>query len=119
VIGPYLFPTILRIFQSVIGNETREQFLAARGKLPEALVACVSGGSNHAEMFYPFGKDEGVKILGAEAGGDGLTTNRHAATLTDEFKGVLRGVRPYVPQPKEGQISDTHSVSAGLDYPSV
>lgn len=118
-IGPHPFPTIVRTFQSVIGNETREQFLAARGKLPEAVVACVGGGSNCVGMFYPFSKDEGVKLLGVEAGGDGLDTNRHAATLTGGSKGVLHGVRTYVLQSSEGQISDTHSVSAGLDYPGV
>jgi len=118
-IGPHPFPTIVRTFQSVIGNETREQFLNARGKLPTAVVACVGGGSNCVGMFYPFSKDLGVRLLGVEAGGDGLDTNRHAATLTGGSKGVLHGVRTYVLQSKEGQISDTHSVSAGLDYPGV
>lgn len=118
-IGPHPFPTIVRTFQSVIGNETREQFLKARGKLPTAVVACVGGGSNCVGMFYPFSKDLSVKLLGVEAGGDGLDTDRHAATLSGGSKGVLHGVRTYVLQSKEGQISDTHSVSAGLDYPGV
>ncbi|OCK75625.1 tryptophan synthase-like protein [Lepidopterella palustris CBS 459.81] len=118
-IGPHPFPTIVRTFQSVIGNETKEQMLAKRGKLPDAVVACVGGGSNAVGMFYPFANDPSVKLLGVEAGGDGLNTNRHSATLTGGSKGVLHGVRTYVLQDKHGQISDTHSVSAGLDYPGV
>ena len=118
-IGPHPFPTIVRTFQSVIGNETREQMLELRGKLPDAVVACVGGGSNAVGMFYPFSKDPSVKLLGVEAGGDGLDTDRHSATLTGGTKGVLHGVRTYVLQNKHGQISETHSVSAGLDYPGV
>ncbi|MCJ1432835.1 tryptophan synthetase [Xylographa pallens] len=118
-IGPHPFPTIVRTFQSVIGNETREQMLELRGKLPDAVVACVGGGSNAVGMFYPFAKDPSVKLLGVEAGGDGLDTDRHSATLTGGTKGVLHGVRTYVLQNKHGQISETHSVSAGLDYPGV
>ncbi|KAF1991352.1 tryptophan synthase-like protein [Aulographum hederae CBS 113979] len=118
-IGPHPFPTIVRTFQSVIGNETKEQMLAKRGKLPDAVVACVGGGSNAVGMFYPFANDPSVKLLGVEAGGDGLDTDRHSATLTGGSKGVLHGVRTYVLQDKHGQISDTHSVSAGLDYPGV
>lgn len=118
-IGPHPFPTIVRTFQSVIGNETKEQMLAKRGKLPDAVVACVGGGSNAVGMFYPFSKDPSVKLLGVEAGGDGLDTDRHSATLSGGSKGVLHGVRTYVLQDKHGQISDTHSVSAGLDYPGV
>lgn len=118
-IGPHPFPTIVRTFQSVIGNETKEQMKALRGKLPDAVVACVGGGSNAVGMFYPFSKDPSVKLLGVEAGGDGLDTDRHSATLTGGTKGVLHGVRTYVLQDKHGQISDTHSVSAGLDYPAV
>ncbi|KAI9643168.1 anthranilate synthase / indole-3-glycerol phosphate synthase [Ciborinia camelliae] len=106
-------------FQSVIGNETRAQMLEKRGKLPDAVVACVGGGSNAVGMFYPFSKDPTVKLLGVEAGGDGLDTERHSATLTGGTKGVLHGVRTYVLQDKNGQISETHSVSAGLDYPGV
>ncbi|APA12712.1 hypothetical protein SS1G_08114 [Sclerotinia sclerotiorum 1980 UF-70] len=118
-IGPHPFPTIVRTFQSVIGNETRAQMLEKRGKLPDAVVACVGGGSNAVGMFYPFSKDPSVKLLGVEAGGDGLDTDRHSATLSGGTKGVLHGVRTYVLQDKHGQISETHSVSAGLDYPGV
>lgn len=118
-IGPHPFPTIVRTFQSVIGQETKEQMQAKRGKLPDAVVACVGGGSNAVGMFYPFTKDPSVKLLGVEAGGDGLDTDRHSATLSGGTKGVLHGVRTYVLQDRHGQISDTHSVSAGLDYPGV
>lgn len=118
-IGPHPFPTIVRTFQSVIGNETKEQMQAARGKLPDAVVACVGGGSNATGMFYPFSNDPSVKLLGVEAGGDGIDTDRHSATLTGGSKGVLHGVRTYILQNAHGQISDTHSVSAGLDYPGV
>ena len=118
-IGPHPFPTIVRTFQSVIGNETKEQMQKLRGKLPDAVVACVGGGSNAVGMFYPFSKDPSVKLLGVEAGGDGIETNRHSATLTGGSKGVLHGVRTYVLQDNHGQIINTHSVSAGLDYPGV
>ncbi|KAL7624779.1 anthranilate synthase / indole-3-glycerol phosphate synthase [Parahypoxylon ruwenzoriense] len=118
-IGPHPFPTIVRTFQSVIGNETKAQMLEKRGKLPDAVVACVGGGSNAVGMFYPFSNDPSVKLLGVEAGGDGVNTSRHSATLTGGTKGVLHGVRTYVLQNEHGQISDTHSVSAGLDYPGV
>ncbi|KAI2625402.1 tryptophan synthetase [Hypomontagnella submonticulosa] len=118
-IGPHPFPTIVRTFQSVIGDETKAQMLQKRGKLPDAVVACVGGGSNAVGMFYPFSKDPSVKLLGVEAGGDGVNTSRHSATLTGGTKGVLHGVRTYVLQNEHGQISDTHSVSAGLDYPGV
>ncbi|KAI0846503.1 tryptophan synthetase [Daldinia vernicosa] len=118
-IGPHPFPTIVRTFQSVIGNETKAQMLEKRGKLPDAVVACVGGGSNAVGMFYPFSNDPSVKLLGVEAGGDGVNTTRHSATLTGGTKGVLHGVRTYVLQNEFGQISNTHSVSAGLDYPGV
>ena len=118
-IGPHPFPTIVRTFQSVIGNETKAQMQRLKGKLPDAVVACVGGGSNAVGMFYPFAQDPTVKMLGVEAGGDGLETDRHSATLTGGTKGVLHGVRTYVLQNKHGQISETHSVSAGLDYPGV
>ena len=118
-IGPHPFPTIVRTFQSVIGTETKEQMLRLKGKLPDAVVACVGGGSNAVGMFYPFAQDPSVKFLGVEAGGDGLDTERHSATLTGGTKGVLHGVRTYVLQNEHGQISETHSVSAGLDYPGV
>lgn len=118
-IGPHPFPTIVRTFQSVIGNETKAQMLEKRGKLPDAVVACVGGGSNAVGMFYPFSNDPSVKLLGVEAGGDGIDTLRHSATLAAGTKGVLHGVRTYILQNEHGQISDTHSISAGLDYPGV
>ena len=118
-IGPHPFPTIVRTFQSVIGNETKEQFQQLRGKLPDAVVACVGGGSNAAGMFYPFASEPSVRLLGVEAGGDGLETKRHSATLTGGSKGVLHGVRTYVLQDQYGQIAETYSISAGLDYPGV
>ncbi|VBB78453.1 Putative Tryptophan synthase [Podospora comata] len=118
-IGPHPFPTIVRTFQSVIGRETKQQMLEKRGKLPDAVVACVGGGSNAVGMFYPFAEDKSVKMLGVEAGGDGVDTLRHSATLTAGSKGVLHGVRTYILQNEHGQIDETHSVSAGLDYPGV
>lgn len=118
-IGPHPFPTIVRTFQSVIGNETKQQLQEKRGKLPDAVVACVGGGSNAVGMFYPFSKDPSVLLLGVEAGGDGIDTGRHSATLSGGSKGVLHGVRTYVLQNQHGQIDETHSVSAGLDYPGV
>lgn len=118
-IGPHPFPTIVRTFQSVIGDETKEQMQKLVGKLPDAVVACVGGGSNAVGMFYPFSNDPSVKLVGVEAGGDGVNTARHAATLGGGSMGVLHGVRTYVLQDKHGQIQDTHSVSAGLDYPAV
>ena len=118
-IGPHPFPTMVRTFQSVIGTETKEQMDKLTGRLPDAVVACVGGGSNAVGMFYPFSKDPSVKLLGVEAGGDGLDTNRHSATLTGGKPGVLHGVRTYILQSEDGQVNDTHSVSAGLDYPGV
>lgn len=118
--GPHPFPTMVRTFQSVIGNETKQEFARLNdGKLPDAVVACVGGGSNSSGMFYPFSKDLNVKLLGVEAGGDGLETDRHSATLTAGRTGVLHGFKTYVLQDKQGQIQDTHSISAGLDYPGV
>ncbi|KAK3343516.1 tryptophan synthase beta subunit-like PLP-dependent enzyme [Lasiosphaeria hispida] len=118
-IGPHPFPTIVRTFQSVIGTETKAQMLEKTGRLPDAVVACVGGGSNAVGMFYPFSNDPSVKLLGVEAGGDGVDTLRHSATLTAGTKGVLHGVRTYILQNEHGQIDDTHSISAGLDYPGV
>ena len=118
-IGPHPFPTIVRTFQSVIGDETKKQMMEKKGKLPDAVVACVGGGSNAVGMFYPFANDKSVRLLGVEAGGDGVETGKHSATLTGGSKGVLHGVRTYVLQNEHGQISETHSVSAGLDYPGV
>ncbi|KAF4232155.1 hypothetical protein CNMCM6805_010104 [Aspergillus fumigatiaffinis] len=117
-IGPHPFPTMVRTFQSVIGEETKAQ-MRDLGKSPDAVVACVGGGSNAVGMFYPFSEDASVQLVGVEAAGDGLDTERHSATLSRGSVGVLHGVRTYVLQNQHGQISDTHSVSAGLDYPGV
>ncbi|KAE8380064.1 tryptophan synthase beta subunit-like PLP-dependent enzyme [Aspergillus bertholletiae] len=117
-IGPHPFPTMVRTFQSVIGNETKAQ-MQELGKSPDAVVACVGGGSNSVGMFYPFSKDLSVQLVGVEAAGDGVDTDRHSATLTGGSVGVLHGVRTYILQDEHGQISDTHSISAGLDYPGV
>jgi tryptophan synthase beta chain len=119
VVGPHPFPTMVRDFQSVIGSESREQCLAATGKLPDAVVACVGGGSNAAGMFYPFVDDRSVKLIGVEAGGRGGTAGQHAATLCYGSPGVLHGSYSYVLQDEDGQTSDVHSCSAGLDYPGV
>ncbi|KAB8233798.1 tryptophan synthase beta subunit-like PLP-dependent enzyme [Aspergillus alliaceus] len=118
-IGPHPFPTIVREFQTVLGEETKAQLLEQRNKVPDEVVSCIGGGSNAIGMFYPFIKDPSVKLLGVEAGGDGLDTKKHAASLTGGSKGVLHGSRTYVLQDKHGQIQDTHSISAGLDYAGV
>ncbi|GKZ24900.1 tryptophan synthetase [Aspergillus brasiliensis] len=118
-IGPHPFPTIVREFQTVLGEETKAQLLEQRGKLPDGVVACSGGGSNAIGMFYPFINDPSVKLMGVEAGGDGLDTQNHAASLTGGSKGVLHGSKTYVLQDKHGQIQDTHSISAGLDYAGV
>lgn len=117
-IGPHPFPTMVRTFQRVIGEETKAQ-LRDLGKSPDAVVACVGGGSNAVGMFYPFSQDASVQLVGVEAAGDGVDTERHSATLSGGSVGVLHGVRTYVLQNQHGQISETHSVSAGLDYPGV
>lgn len=109
----------MRTFQSVIGQEARAAMLEKAGKLPDAVVACVGGGSNAVGMFYPFAGDAGVQMVGVEAAGDGTDTSRHSATLTNGTVGVLHGVRTYLLQDADGQILDTHSISAGLDYPGV
>ncbi|KAJ3278978.1 tryptophan synthetase, partial [Borealophlyctis nickersoniae] len=118
-IGPHPFPTIVRDFQSVIGRETRAQLLEKRGKLPDAVIACVGGGSNAIGMFHPFVNDPTVRIIGVEAGGDGVESGRHSATLAAGRPGVLHGTRTYLIQDPNGQIIETHSISAGLDYPGV
>jgi tryptophan synthase len=118
-IGPHPFPKIVREFQSVIGKETKRQMLEKAGKLPDAVVACVGGGSNAIGMFHPFVDDKTVRIVGVEAGGDGVHTEKHSATLTMGTPGVLHGTRTYLLQDPKGQIIETHSVSAGLDYPGV
>jgi tryptophan synthase beta chain len=117
--GPHPYPQIVRDFQSVIGRETKQQCLAQIGALPDAVVACVGGGSNAIGIFYDFLNDEGVSLYGVEAGGDGLETGRHAAPLNAGRPGVLHGNRTYLMQDENGQIIGTHSISAGLDYPGV
>ena len=119
VAGPHPFPVMVRDFQSVIGRETRQQVLEVEGRLPDYLVACVGGGSNAMGLFHPFYEDAGVKFLGVEAGGLGLATGKHAASLTAGSPGVLHGSLSYVLQDEDGQTLDVHSVSAGLDYPGV
>jgi tryptophan synthase beta chain len=119
VAGPHPYPAMVRDFQAVIGREARAQMLARSGRLPDALVACVGGGSNAIGLFYPFIGDEGVAIYGVEAAGDGLQTGRHAAPLCAGRPGVLHGNRTYLMEDNHGQIVETHSISAGLDYPGV
>jgi tryptophan synthase beta chain len=119
VMGPHPFPVMVRDFQRVIGLEAREQVQAAAGRLPDAVIACVGGGSNAIGAFHAFIPDDGVRLIGCEAGGDGLTTGRHAATLVGGSAGVIHGMRTYLLQDDDGQTLETHSVSAGLDYPGV
>ena len=119
VAGPHPYPMLVRDFQSVIGREARSQSLAMTGKLPDALVACVGGGSNAIGLFHPFLSDSGVAMYGVEAGGKGVETGEHAAPLSAGIPGVLHGNRTYLMQDENGQIMHTHSVSAGLDYPGV
>ncbi|MFO0959420.1 MAG: tryptophan synthase subunit beta [Isosphaeraceae bacterium] len=119
VVGPHPFPRIVRDFQSVIGREARKQCLAQAGRLPDAVVACVGGGSNAAGFFYPFLDDESVELIGGEAGGRGTTLGEHASSLTQGKPGILHGSFSYVLQDGDGQTSDVHSISAGLDYPGV
>ncbi|WP_018212408.1 tryptophan synthase subunit beta [Desulfitobacterium hafniense] len=117
--GPHPYPTIVRDFQKIIGEETRSQFLALQGRLPDLLVACVGGGSNAIGFFHPFLADEHVQLIGVEAGGKGPGSGDHAATLSLGRPGILHGAYSYLLQDEEGQIPDTHSISAGLDYPGV
>ena len=119
VAGPHPFPTMVRDFHKVIGIEAREQVLALCGKLPDAVLACIGGGSNAIGIFHAFIPDSGVRLIGFEAGGDGVETGRHAATITGGSPGVLHGTRSYVLQDENGQTIESHSISAGLDYPGV
>ena len=119
VAGPHPYPMIVRDFQSVIGEETRAQCLDTLGRLPDTLVACVGGGSNALGLFYPFIRDENVRLVGVEAGGYGIASGQHAAPLSAGVPGVLHGNRTYLMEDEDGQIIATHSVSAGLDYPGV
>ncbi|MBZ0107807.1 MAG: tryptophan synthase subunit beta [Candidatus Scalindua rubra] len=119
VVGPHPYPVMVRDFQIVIGQEVREQIQSAEGRLPDYIIACVGGGSNAIGVFYPFIEDKDVKLIGVEAGGWGYDVGQHAATLSSGEKGVLHGSLSYVLQDEDGQTSQVHSISAGLDYPGV
>jgi tryptophan synthase beta chain len=119
VMGPHPFPQMVRDFQRVIGIEARSQIMGATGRLPDAVLACVGGGSNAIGIFHAFIQDSGVQLIGCEAGGDGMDTGRHAATVVGGSPGVIHGMRTYLLQDDEGQTLGTHSISAGLDYPGV
>ncbi|HRE28027.1 MAG TPA: pyridoxal-phosphate dependent enzyme, partial [Anaerolineales bacterium] len=121
-LGPHPYPTMVRDFQSIIGREARQQILETTGKLPDALIACVGGGSNAIGLFHPFLADEHVEMIGVEAGGSGVASGKHAARFGDPEKGrlgVIHGTRTFVLQDADGQIADTHSISAGLDYAAI
>lgn len=118
-LGPHPFPEIVRDFQSVIGKESRKQFLEAEGHLPDALIACIGGGSNSIGLFHPFVEDEGVRMIGVEAAGKGIETGEHAATITNGKVGVLHGAKMYLLEDDDGQVQEAYSISAGLDYPGV
>ena len=119
VVGPHPYPMMVRDFQSVIGREVREQMQKKYGRLPSAIVACVGGGSNAIGSFYPFLDDPSVRLVGVEAGGEGIKSGRHSATLCAGSEGVLHGMFTYLLQDERGQVTETHSISAGLDYPGV
>ncbi|WP_163539804.1 tryptophan synthase subunit beta [Gracilibacillus sp. YIM 98692] len=119
VVGPHPFPQMVRDFQSMIGSETKKQFKKKEGRLPDAVVACIGGGSNSMGMFHPFVNDKEVTLYGVEAGGTGVDTGKHAATLTYGKQGILHGTMTYLLQDEHGQIEEAHSISAGLDYPGV
>jgi tryptophan synthase beta chain len=119
VAGPHPYPMMVRDFQSVIGREVRHQIMEFEGRMPDALVACVGGGSNAMGLFYPFLDDEQVALYGVEAAGEGIRSGKHAATLCVGRPGVLHGNRTYLLETKDGQVIETHSISAGLDYPGV
>lgn len=119
VVGPHPYPMMVRDFQSVIGRETKQQIIEKEGRLPDYVIACVGGGSNAMGIFYPFAEDSSVKLIGVEAAGEGINTNRHCATLNLGSPGVLHGSMSYLLQNEDGQVQLTHSISAGLDYPGV
>jgi tryptophan synthase beta chain len=119
VAGPHPYPMMVRDFQSVIGNETREQMLAAEGRLPDSLIACIGGGSNAIGLFHPFLDDTQIEIYGVEAAGHGLSSGLHAASIAGGRPGVLHGNRTYLLMDDDGQINEAHSISAGLDYPGI
>jgi tryptophan synthase beta chain len=119
VAGPHPYPAMVRDFQSIIGEETREQMLAAEGRLPDSLIACIGGGSNAMGLFYPFLDDRAIEIYGVEAAGLGLASGKHAASIAGGRPGVLHGNRTYLLMNDDGQIEEAHSISAGLDYPGI
>jgi tryptophan synthase beta chain len=119
VAGPHPYPELVRDFQSVIGKETREQIMEAEGRLPDMLVACVGGGSNAIGMFHPFLDDKEIEIVGVEAAGHGIETGSHAASIAGGTPGVLHGNKTFLLQDEDGQITEAHSISAGLDYPGI
>jgi len=119
VIGPHPYPTMVRDFQSIIGEETKKEILEIENRLPDYLLACVGGGSNAIGLFYPFIEDKEVNLIGIEAGGKGINTDQHSATLVKGEIGILHGTKTYIIQDEDGQIIETHSISAGLDYPGV
>jgi tryptophan synthase beta chain len=119
VAGPHPYPMMVRDFQSIIGRETREQMLAAEGRLPDSLIACIGGGSNAMGLFHPFLDDRGIEIYGVEAAGHGLSSGLHAASISGGKPGVLHGNRTYLLMDDDGQIQEAHSISAGLDYPGI
>ncbi len=119
VVGPHPYPEMVRDFQTVIGREARAQLLKIEGRLPDYVLACVGGGSNSIGMFHPFVPDEEVRLVGLEAGGEGIATGKHSATLSAGRPGVLHGAMSYLLQDEHGQVQETHSISAGLDYPGV
>jgi tryptophan synthase beta chain len=118
-VGPHPYPMIVRDFQTIIGKETREQILARENKLPDYLLACVGGGSNAMGLFYSFLENQEIRLIGVEAAGEGLATNKHCATISLGSVGIFQGMKTYLLQTESGQISDVHSISAGLDYPGV
>jgi len=119
VVGPHPYPTMVRDFQRIIGDEVKEQIIEKEGRLPDYLLACVGGGSNAMGLFYPFHKEKSIQIYGVEAGGMGVDTNQHAATITKGSLGVIHGMMTYLLQDDYGQIMPVHSISAGLDYPGI
>ncbi|NLN87032.1 MAG: tryptophan synthase subunit beta [Syntrophomonadaceae bacterium] len=119
VMGPHPFPTMVRDFQSIIGREVRQQILEEEGRLPDALLACVGGGSNAMGLFYDFIGNAGIRLIGCEAAGQGIDTDKHAATMTTGTVGIFHGMKSYFCQNEEGQIAPVYSISAGLDYPGI
>ncbi|BEP28864.1 tryptophan synthase subunit beta [Helicovermis profundi] len=119
VVGPHPYPTIVRDFQRIIGDEVKNQILKVEGKLPNVLIACVGGGSNSMGLFYPFIDDNGVDLIGVEAGGHGINTEKHAATISKGSIGIIHGMKTYMLKDSDGHIKEVHSISAGLDYPGI